>query len=469
MDLSKTGNMRWGMKTACRGLLIAALAGAPSLVKADNPIVQTRFTADPAPMVYKDRLYALTSHDNDGATYFNMTDWRLYSTDDMANWQDHGSPAGLATFPWASKDAWAPQAIERNGKFYLYVPIQPRAGGGAAIGVGVADKIEGPYKDAIGRPLVQNGEIDPTVFLDDDGQAYLFWGNPNLSYVKLNADMISYSGQPVRVQLTVQGFGQRAAGKGDARRPTAYEEGPWLYKRNGVYYMLYAANCCSEDIRYATAPAVTGPWTYRGLIMATEGASFTNHPAVVHYKNNAYFFYHNGALPGGGGYARSVSVERFSYGSDGSIPTMRMSKTGAPQIKDLDPYVRVEAETIAFSRGVGTEPCSEGGINVNNINNGDYVKVAGVAFGDSPGPKTFTTRVAAGGSAQGAKIELRLGGESGTLVGSCNVPASTGGWQSWTTVSCGVSGATGTKDLFFKFVGSGSGYLFNMNWWQFSK
>ncbi|KAH6918189.1 xylosidase/arabinosidase [Coprinopsis sp. MPI-PUGE-AT-0042] len=438
-------------------LLLGALLGGVGLVRADNPIVQTLYSTDPAPMVYNDRLYVFTGHDEDGSTTFNMRDWRLYSTTDMANWQDHGKVAGLDTFSWANANAWAPQAVARNNKFYLYVPIR-KPSGSMAIGVAVADNIAGPYKDALGKPLVENNEIDPTVFIDTDNQAYLYWGNPKLSYVKLNQDMISYSGGVVNVQLTAAGFGQR---NGNAQRPTMYEEGPWLYKRNGLYYMIYAANCCSEDIRYSTGPSATGPWTYRGLVMATAGKSFTNHPGIVDYKNNSYFFYHNGALPGGSGYTRSVCVEKFTYNSDGTIPVLQMTTQGPPQIGTLNPYVRQEAETIAFSSGLKTEVASEGGMAVSFIDNGDYIKVKGVAFGT--GAKSFSARVSSGAS--GGKIELRLGSTSGTLVGTCNVPG-TGGWSTWTTVTCTVSGATGTQDLFFRFTG-GSGSLFNFNWWQF--
>ncbi|KAH9479067.1 Arabinoxylan arabinofuranohydrolase [Psilocybe cubensis] len=322
------------------------------VARADNPFVQTIYTADPAPLVYNDRLYVFMDHDNDGATYFNMTDWRLFSTVDMANWQDHGSPLSLADFSWADENAWAPQVIPRNNKFYMYVPIRHHTTSTMAIGVGVSDTITGPFHDALGKPLVENGDIDPTVFIDDDGQAYLYWGNPDLWYVKLNQDMISYSGSPTKFTLTTAGFGPRS---GSEQRPTSFEEAPWVYKRNGIYYLIYAANCCSEDIRYSTGTSALGPWTYRGVIMATAGSSFTNHEGIVDYKNNSYFFYHNGALPGGGGYQRSVCVERFVYNSDGTIPTIQMTTAGPPQIGTLNPYVRQEAETAAWSQGVETE------------------------------------------------------------------------------------------------------------------
>lgn len=433
--------------------------GSLNVVRADNPFVQTIYTADPAPLVWNDRLYVFTSHDEDGATYFDMRDWRVFSTTDMANWQDHGSPLSLATFPWANRDAWAGQAIARNGKFYWYVPIR-KSNGVASIGVAVANNILGPYTDPLGRPLVENNEIDPSVFIDTDGQAYLYWGNPNLSYVKLNSDMISYSGGIVKVNLTTQGFGTRPGAT--AQRPTAFEEGPWLSKRDNLYHMTFAANCCSENIQYSTGPTATGPWTYRGMVMTTQGSSFTNHPAVVDYKGNSYFFYHNGALPGGGGYQRSVAVERFTYGSNGTIPSMTMTTAGPPQIGTLNPFVRNEAETMAFSSGLKTEVASGGGMAVSFINNNDYIKVKGVAFGN--GAKSFSARVSSGTS--GGQIQLRLGNQNGNTVGTCTVPG-TGGWSTWTTVTCNVSGATGTQDLFFRFAG-GSDYLFNFDWWQFT-
>jgi hypothetical protein len=420
--------------------------------------VQTIYTADPAPLVYNGRVYLYTGHDEDNSTTFTMKEWRVYSSTDMVNWTDHGSPMSLTTFSWASANAWAGQVINRNGKFYWYVPVTNRATGRMAIGVGVSTSPTGPFSDALGHPLVENGEFDPTVFIDDNGQAYLYWGNPNLWYVKLNTDMISYTGSATQIPLTTAGFGTRT---GNASRPTLYEEGPWVYKRNGLYYNVFAAQCCSEFIGYSTAPGPTGPWTYRGTVMPTQGSSFTNHPGIVDFNGSSYFFYHNGALPGGGGYTRSVAVEKFSYNADGTIPSITMTTAGAPQAGPLDPYVRQEAETIAWSSGVETEPASEGGMDVGFIENGDYIKVKGVAFG--AGATSFTARVAS--ATAGGRIELRLGSSAGALVGTCTVPG-TGGWQNWTTVTCPVSGAAGTQDLYLRFAG-GTGALFNVNWWQF--
>jgi hypothetical protein len=196
--------------------------------------------------------------------------------------------------------------------------------------------------------------------------------------------------------------------------------------------------------------------------MPTQGSSFTNHAGIIDFNGGSYFFYHNGALPGGGGFTRSVAVERFNYNADGTFPTITMTTAGAPQVGTLDPYVRHEAETVAGGSGIETEPSSEGGMNVGWIDNGDHLKVKGVAFGT--GASSFSARVAS--AASGGRIEVRLDSATGTLVGTCNV-AGTGGWQTWTTVSCPVNGATGTHDLYLRFAG-GSGSLFNVNWWQFT-
>ncbi|RCX14834.1 dockerin type I repeat protein [Anaerobacterium chartisolvens] len=447
------------MKKACKILvfLFMAFIFLPTLGYADNPIVQTLYTADPAPMIYDGTCYVYTSHDEDTLIndFFTMTDWRCYSTTDMVNWTDRGAVASLKNFSWAgSNGAWAAQCIYRNGKFYLYCPIHLKG-----IGVLVSDSPYGPFTDPLGKPLINNSmeDIDPTVFIDDDGQAYMYWGNPNLYYVKLNENMISYSGGISKIPLTTASFGTRS----NSERPTSYEEGPWFYKRNGLYYMVFAGGPISEHIAYSTSTGPTGPWTYRGKIMPTQGGSFTNHPGVIDYKGNSYFFYHNGALPGGGGFHRSVCVEQFKYNADGTFPTINMSTTGAPQIGNLDPYVKTEGETVCGSSGVRTEKCNEGGMNVCNIENGDYIKVKGVDFGS--GATSFDARVSSATS--GGNIELRLDSPTGKLIGTCAV-SGTGGWQTWATKSCNISGVSGVHDLYLKFTG-GSGFLMNLNWWKF--
>jgi arabinoxylan arabinofuranohydrolase len=447
------------MRRISEVIILAAVV--PLSGYAQNPIIQTIYTADPAPMVYNDTVYVYTGHDEDGSTWFTMNEWRVYSSVDMVNWTDRGSPLNYQTFSWASGDAWAGQCIARNDKFYYYVPITQKTGG-MAIGVAVSTSPIGPFTDALGRPLVSTGtgDIDPTVYIDSDGQAYLYWGNPNLYSVKLNQDMISYSGGIVKVNLTTEGFGVRS----DTDRPTSYEEGPWFFKRNDLYYLLFAAGPIPEHIAYSTSDSPTGPWTYRGVIMPAQGGSFTNHCGVIDYKGYSYFFYHNGALPGGGGFTRSVCVEQFTYNDDGSFPTINMTTAGIVNAVDyLDPYKRNEAETIAWESGIETEKCSQGGMNVYAIQNGDYIKIRDVDWGDN-GASAFAASISS--ATTGGTVELRLNSRTGTLIGTLPVNY-TGGWDNWRTETTSISEATGVNDLFLLFKGATNTDLFKIDCWKF--
>ena len=444
--------------------IVVAVAASPFL-RAENPVVQTNFTADPAPLVHDGVVYLYTSHDEDdappGMGHFRMLDWKCYSTTDMVNWTDHGTVASLATFPWAvqSNDAWAPQVVERGGKFYLYAPISVRGWPKNVIAVAVADNPLGPFKDALGHPLIDKavGYIDPTVFVDDDGQAYLYFGNPNLWYVKLNADMISYSGDIVK----------------EATKPENYQEGPWFYKRGGHYYMAYASTCCPEGIGYAMSDGPTGPWTYKGYIMKPNEGSSGNHPGIVDYKGGSYVFGFNYrlnfALTEDHHERRSVCVAKFDYNPDGTIPTLPWWNTeGVPQINPLNPYERTEAETICWSEGIKSEPCSQGGLDVYPTRDRAYLKVKGVNFGTGSAG-TFTASVAsdakAGASPDGA-IELRLDGVAGPLIGTLSVPGTEGRWKLETTT---VTSAAGMHDLFLIFKTGRAGGGCKVDFWQFMR
>ncbi len=191
-----------------RILLTTLLAGMSLAASAQNPVIQTCYTTDPAPMVHDGTFYIYTGHDEDGADFFWMQEWRVYSSKDMVNWTDHGSPLAIEDIAWGDDRAWAPQCVERNGKFYFYVPLHSKLSGGMAIGVAVGDSPVGPFKDALGAPLFDNGSwdnIDPTVYVDNDGQAYIYWGNPEIYYAKLNEDMISFDGEVRKVEQTVEG------------------------------------------------------------------------------------------------------------------------------------------------------------------------------------------------------------------------------------------------------------------------
>ena len=454
-------------------------------ISAQNPFVQTWCTSDPAPLVVGDRMYVYTGHDEDGADFFWMQEWRVYSTEDMVNWTDHGSPLALESFSWADDRAWASQCVERDGKFYWYICAHSRLSNGMAIGVAVGDSPTGPFRDALGKPLFENGSwdhIDPTVLIDDDGQAWLMWGNPQCYYLKLNRDMISYSGELGKLGMTEEAFGgpmMKGREKGKTYKDS-YVEGPWLTKRNGTYQLLYAAGGVPEHISYSTATSPTGPYKYAGEIMPlSDTKSFTNHCGVADFKGHSYFFYHTGKLPNGGGFGRSVAVEEFKYNADGSFPTILPTDEGVKPVAAFNPFRKVEAETMAFSKGVKTEQNDEVGVYVTDIHNGDFIKLQNVCFGKKV-PRTFTARVASG--LRGGRVEIRLDSLEGKLLGIMDVPG-TGGWEKWQTLTLDLDYSTitdinapsrtisgldlpATADLYFVFKGRKGPKLFNFDWWK---
>ena len=459
------------MKTILPKLMGTALAGLlfTLCVSAQNPFVQAWFTSDPAPMVHDGTMYVYTGHDEDGADFFWMQEWRVYSTTDMVNWTDHGSPLALESFSWADDRAWASQCIERDGHFFWYICAHSRLSKGMAIGVAVSDSPTGPFRDAIGKPLFENGSwdhIDPTVMIDDDDQAWLMWGNPRVYYLKLNRDMISYEGEVGMLPMTEEAFGSPAMNEREQGKQykDSYVEGPWLTKRGGQYQLLYAAGGVPEHISYSTAPSPTGPWKYAGPIMPLcDTGSFTNHCGVADYKGHSYFFYHTGKLPGGGGFGRSVAVEEFKYNADGSFPTIMPTAEGVQPVGTFCPYRKVEAETMAFSKGLKSEQNAETGVYISDIHNGDYIKLQAVDFGNRI-PRTFTARVAS--ALRGGAIEVRIDSLAGQRLVRLQVPG-TGGWEQWQTLTADLTAyTTGVHDLYLVFTGRKGPKLFNFDWWE---
>jgi len=442
--------------------------------KADNPIMQTHFGPDPAPMVYNGTVYAYVGDDIPGTDFYYMTKWRVLSSTDMVNWTDHGSPISLESFKWARDRAWAAQCIERNGKFYWYICAQSTKND-MAIGVAVSDSPTGPFKDAIGKPLIMNGSwsnIDPTVWVDDDGQAYLYWGNGSLFYVKLNKDMISYSGDIVTVPVTVESFGGTRGNKSvENPNKDMYVEGPWFYKRNNLYYMMYAGmGKGGECLSYSTSNGPTGPWKYQGKIMENQKLnSFTNHGGIIDYKGNSYLFYHSGLLPNGGSYGRAACVEQFTYNPDGTIPAVTATKEGPKPVGFIDPYKRQEAETMAWSEKCTISQNDKLGVYVSSTRLKGYIKVREVNFG-TQSPKSFTVSLAAG--VDGGILEARLDSVRGPIIASVTLPR-TGGWDKFVSFTSNLSKeVTGTHDVYFYFNGqniTAGRELFNFDWWKFNQ
>ncbi len=300
-----------------------------TFAKTQNPIIQHIFTADPAPLVFKNTVYLYAGRDTatvDAKTY-HMPSWHVFSSKNMVDWKDHGPVLKPTDFSWAARAANAAHCIEKNGKFYWYISVMHKnnedSKGGVAIGVAVSDKPTGPFKDAIGKALITNemttdmkhswDDLDPAAFIDDDGQAYLFWGNGSCKWAKLKDNMIELDG-------AIHTF-----------KPDHFTEAPWVYKRNGLYYLLYAANF-PESIDYATATDIKGAWTYRGRIQEPVTNSTTTHPGVIDFKGKSYFFYHDGSMPTGSSYRRSIKVDYLYYNNDGTIKKIIETAKGVDKV-----------------------------------------------------------------------------------------------------------------------------------------
>lgn len=306
-----------------QGACTAPSAGS----KGKNPLFSDQYTADPAPFVDNCTFYINCGHD-EGNTGFVMKEWFLLSSTDMVNWTKKVALT-LKDFKWADANAWAGQMVKNGGKYYWYVPVN-EAGSGMAIAVAVADSPSGPFKDALGKALVDDAfeisnmgfktppdtpyTIDPTVFVDTDGAAYLHYGGfGRLVVVKLNADMISISDK--MKEVTPQGF----------------FEAPFLTKRNGIYYEIYAAGQNPATIDYATSSSPLGPWKYGGRILdalpnVSGQDAATSHPGVAEFAGQWYLVYHLSNGPNGGGtYKREVAVDKLTFNADGSIQKLKPS------------------------------------------------------------------------------------------------------------------------------------------------
>ena len=322
------------------------------LEQVNMPLFQTKYTADPSPLVVGDTLFLYTSHDaspedipdvnEKSSAGFFMYDWLLWSTTDMVNWTEHGAVASLKDFAWRSREngGWAIQTVERNGKYYLYAPLH-----GHGIGVLVADSPYGPFKDPLGKPLVWDQsnwyDIDPSVYTDDDGQAYMYWGNPHTFWAKLGEDMTSVTSSVTKLPHIPN-----------------YQEGPWFYKRNGKYYLGFASTCCPEALGYAMSDSPTGPWEWKGYIMKPTQRDRGNHPGICDFKGHSYVFGQNYDLMHLETFVhherRSVSAQEITYNGDGTIQEIPywLDQQPMKQLHWLNPYQRVEAETMAWGFGL---------------------------------------------------------------------------------------------------------------------
>ena len=334
-------------------LLLAGVALAVSSVAvAENPIVPGWY-ADPEARVFGDRYWIYPTYSDDWGkpdvspsftphqqklrktktvrpSYTQQTFFNAFSSPDLVNWTKHSHVFDVANAAWAGYAIWAPSVIEANGRYYMFFSandIQSDAEVGG-IGLAVSDKPEGPFKDALGKPLIgafHNGAqpIDPFVFRDDDGQVYLFYGGwKHCNVVKLSPDMkslVPFDDGTVYKEIT----------------PPGYVEGSFMIKRNGTYYLMWSEGGWTGpdySVAYATGPTATGPFKPMGKILAQDFriARGAGHHSVINVPGTDewYIVYHRRPLGNDKGEHRQVAIDRMFFEADGSIRPVVMTNEG---------------------------------------------------------------------------------------------------------------------------------------------
>ena len=486
------------LKLAVLGVIFNAKAQTGS-----NPIFRNKWTADPAPMLYNGTLYVNVGQDSaTGSQQYNMLSWLSYSTTDMKNWTYHGPILKPTDFKWGQAGtAWASQMVEANGKFYYYVTVTGNSPyGGRNIAVAVANSPTGPFVDArasFGSPLVQDNmttggdawdDIDPTILIEEDGTAYLCWGHGTCYLAKLKPNMIELAGA---IQKITPANG-------------SYTEGPWLHKRNGIYYLTYAAivNGGSEQINYATASNLNGPFTYQGVLTGNAKNSYTIHPGIIQYNSQWYLFYHNATLSlnglGGTTGRRSVCVDYLCYNTDGTYKSVTQTTAGVTVTSPCPPSTiaqapfkgtpwpipgRIEAEDydlggegVAFHEAntdgnqgganyrndevdIETTQDVDGAYDIGYILNGEWLEyTVNVSSSDK---YNLSLRVAADGISKTMHAEM----DGQNITGAIAIP-NTGGFQTWqTAVVPNLSLTAGKHTLRLAFDAD----YFNINYMRFDK
>ncbi len=462
-----------------------------------NPLISHRLGADPYAITYNGRVYIYMSsdefmYDSTGKiisnTFANLNRVLIISSDDMVNWTDHGyvqvaGPNGVAK--WAV-GSWAPAAAHKkiNGedKFFLYFA---NAAGG--IGVLEGESPVGPWSDPLGKALITKQTpgvadvewlFDPAVLVDDDGTGYLYFGGGIPAGKEANPETARV------VQLTDNMLGLESAVI-KISAPYLFEDSG-IHKYNGKYYYSYCSNFASGarpagappagEIAYMVSDNPMGPFTYVSPILKNPSVFFgvggNNHHAIFEFNGQSYIVYHAQTVAKELGVSlgyRSPHINKLEYYSDGTIKNVVADMQGIAQLKSLNPYVRNEAETIAWNAGIETEICSVAhekiatNMNVTSINSGDWIAVANADFGIS-GATSFEANIA---STQGGAIEIYLDKPYGQPIGTLEVK-STGGKEEWQVMSCDVESTSGVHTIFFKFKGDTTGELFNFDYWKFS-
>jgi hypothetical protein len=304
--------------------LLAALLATPA-ARAANPLFEHVFTADAAALVAGDTVYLYTGHDEapNNDRFFEMHDWLVFSSTDMQLWLEHGPIMKATDFKWARGDAWASHMVEKDGKYWFYATVRhDESKPGFAIGVAASDSPTGPFTDARGSALVSNDmttqtpndwdDIDPAVFIEENGDAYLFWGNTVPKYAKLAANMIELASEITVIDIP------------------HFTEALWLHKKGGNYYLSYACYF-PEKICYAMSDSIHGPWKPMG-INEIAGNTETNHQSIIEFRaglSSTTRARSAARRPASGGrFRRSVAIDPLYYSADGSLKRVIMTSEG---------------------------------------------------------------------------------------------------------------------------------------------
>ena len=315
--------------------LLLLLLGMPMMMSAQNPIIRDQFSADPTARVFNNKVYVYPSHDivppeGQRQDWFCMEDYHVFSSENLTDWTDHGVIVTQNKVPWVRPDSysmWAPDCVERNGKYYFYFPSAPKAGMGFGVGVAIAESPEGPFV-CEPEPIKGINGIDPCVLLASDGNAYIFWGNGRCAKLKDNMKELADDTPKEKVKWGEREFEMYGVNclKG---LPSRQAEGPFAFEYNGNYYLTYPyVRENTEVLGYAMSKNPMGPYEYKGLIMAEhENGCWTNHHSIIYYKGQWYLFYHHNDFSPRDDKRRSVCIEKLYFNADGTIkevkPTMR--------------------------------------------------------------------------------------------------------------------------------------------------
>ena len=318
-------------------LSLLLFSGVSLTVLAQNPIIRDQFTADPTARVFNNKVYLFPSHDikppvGQRQDWFCMEDYHVFSSENLTDWTDHGVIVTQNKVPWVrpnSYSMWAPDCVEKNGKYYFYFPSAPKEGrGGFGVGVAIADRPEGPYIPEP-EPIKGVGGIDPCVLLASDGNAYLFWGNGRCAKLKPNMKELADDNPKSTVK-----FGNREMEMIGVNclegLPNRQAEGPFAFEANGWYYLTYPyVRNNTEVLGYAMSKNPMGPYEYKGLIMPEhENGCWTNHHSIINYKGQWYLFYHQNAFSPRDDKRRSVQIDKLFFNPDGTIQEVKKTMRG---------------------------------------------------------------------------------------------------------------------------------------------